>query len=468
MWLYEAGTRRFLMVNDRAVEHYGWTREAFLEMRLTDVLLPGERVAPVRSDQAGQASRHRRRDGSEIDVVVRASPARFGDAQAVLEVVEDVTEGRAVQERLLLADRVFENAGSSIVITDAEARAISCNPAFTAVTGYSEAEIRGQNMRLLGSGRHPPEFFRGMWRSLLEDHQWRGEIWNRRKNGDVFLEWLVIQAVRGADGVTTHYVGSFVDITERRALQEQLAIASRLAAMGTLVAGVAHEINNPLAGVMGAQGSAIEELREILDDATRGKLAEPARLGAQLRELVETLGDAQSGSERIARIVRDLSLLGRPDTQRARVRLIDVVEEAMRWLPGSVARSAAIQVENGNAPDVIASAGQLAQVLINLVTNGAKAVPRGKQGLVTIRLGPGSRGMARLQVSDNGDGIDAEVLKRIFDPFFTTRRLGEGTGLGLPICHSIVTAHGGTIEVESRVGEGTTFTVELPAANAEA
>jgi len=465
MWLYELGSYRFLMVNDRAVAHYGWTREAFLEMRLPDLMTPGEQVAPLRVAQAGHASRHLRRDGSEIDVVVRASPARFGGVEAALEVVEDVTEGRAVQERLLLADRVFENAGSSIVVTDADATAISCNPAFTTVTGYSESEIRGQNMRILGSGRHPPEFFRAMWRSLLEEHQWRGEIWNRRKNGDVFLEWLVIQAVRGPDGATTHYVGSFVDITERRALQEQLAIASRLAAMGTLVAGVAHEINNPLAGVMGAQGSALEELREILDDATRGKPIDAARLGPQLRELVETLGDAQSGSDRIARIVRDLSLLGRPDTQRTRVRLIDVVEEAMRWLPGSVARSAAIQVENGGAPDVEASAGQLAQVLINLVTNGAKAVPRGKQGLVTIRLGPGSRGMARLQVIDNGDGIDPEVLKRIFDPFFTTRRLGEGTGLGLPICHSIVTAHGGSIEVESRVGEGTTFTVELPAVN---
>ncbi len=134
----------------------------------------------------------------------------------------------------------------------------------------------------------------------------------------------------------------------------------------------------------------------------------------------------------------------------------------MRWLPASVPRNAALLVEDSGAPDVEASSGQLAQVIINLVTNAAKAIPAGRQGRVVIRIGPGGPGRARIEVADNGVGMGPEVLARIFDPFYTTRRPGEGTGLGLPICHSIITAHGGTIGATSAPGEGTTFRVELP------
>ena len=370
---------------------------------------------------------------------------------------------RASQARLLLADEVFENSGSSIVVTDPSGNVISTNPAFTRVTGYGADEIRGQNMRIVNSGRQPKEFFREMWRRLREEHGWQGEIWNRRKDGELYLEWLTIKAVRSPEGVTTHYVGSFVDTTEQRALEERLATASRLAAMGTLVAGVAHEVNNPLAGTLSAQGVAIEGLREMREQVAHGGTLDPEMMVPGLDELVETLEDAQAGSQRIARIVKDLSLLGRPDPERARVRLAAVVEEAMRWLPSSTPSLAAVVVEDAGAPDVAASGGQLAQVIINLVNNAVKAIPAGRDGRVVIRLSPGAPGMARIEVSDNGAGMGPDVLRRVFDPFFTTRRLGDGTGLGLPICHAIVEAHGGTIGVTSLPGEGTTFQVELPA-----
>jgi PAS domain S-box-containing protein len=466
MWVYEAESLRFLMVNDRAVAHYGWPRPEFLRMGLPDILPPGDGPGAV----AGHAlreiheCRHVRSDGSAIDVVVRSSPASYGEVDARLEVVQDVTQERLIQARLLLADKVFENSGSAIAVTDPEARAVSVNPAFSRVTGYEAGEVVGQNLRILNSGRHPPEFFQGMWRSLLEEHQWQGELWNRRKSGEVYLEWLTIKAVRDPVGVTTHYVASFIDITERRALEEKLATASRLAAMGTLVAGVAHEVNNPLAGTMGAQGTALENVRDLRARLASAGAVDPARVAAELGELQEILGDAQAGTERIARIVKDLTLLGRRDVQRGRVHLADVVDEAMRWLPASVPGAAAIVVENVGPPDVEVSAGQLAQVLINLITNAAKAIPSGRPGRVIVRLGPGEEGRARLEVADNGAGMERDVLERVFDPFFTTRKVGEGTGLGLPICHSIITAHGGTITVGSVPGEGTTFRIELPAA----
>ncbi len=372
---------------------------------------------------------------------------------------------RASQARLLLADSVFENSGSSIVVTDPEGVVVASNPAFTTVTGYGADEVRGRNMRIVNSGRHPRSFFEDMWRRLREEHRWQGEIWNRRKSGEVYVEWLTIAAVLDDRGAVTHYVGSFVDLSERRALEERVARATRLAALGTLVAGVAHEVNNPLTGAMALQGSAMEDLREVASDVRKGG-ADPEAVAARIDEVRELVAEAQTASERIARVVRDLTLLGRPEPQRTRIRLAGVVEDALRWMPPAVTRGIAIEVRDATAPDVEGSAGQLAQVVINLVANGARAIPDGRPGCVEIHIGPGETGFARIEVSDNGGGMSAEVQKRIFDPFFTTRRVGEGTGLGLPICHSIVTAHGGTIAVVETSPEGTTFRVELPAAGA--
>ena len=227
-WLTEAGSQRFLMVNDRAVAHYGYSREEFLGMTLTDVLPADDRskggseaVRPL--DQEPAECRHARRDGSVIDVVVRSSPAAFGPLDARLEVIQDVTREKRDREQLLLAEKVFESSGEAIAVTDAEGCILSINPAFTSVTGYSAEEVRGRNMRILNSGQHPAAFFREMWKSLGERNDWQGEIWNRRKNGQLFPVWLTIHTVRDTAGALTHYVSSFSDVSERKEAQDQIA-----------------------------------------------------------------------------------------------------------------------------------------------------------------------------------------------------------------------------------------------------
>ncbi len=253
------------------------------------------------------------------------------------------------------------------------------------------------------------------------------------------------------------------DVTEERAMQAQVQASARLAALGTLVAGVAHEINNPLAAELAAQGSVAEELVALRDRVSRGDLPTPEEWVRQVEEILEVLRDAQAGGQRIARIVRDLALLGRQQPRRARVRVSDVVEAAMRWLPASAGHDAAIRVDGQGGPEVMASEAQLVQVLVNLVSNGVKAIPSGRRGTVTVRFGAWE-GRAFLEVVDDGEGIPPEVQERIFDPFFTTRDVGQGMGLGLPVCHAIVQAHGGTLAVSSTPGEGSTFRVQLPLA----
>jgi signal transduction histidine kinase len=266
------------------------------------------------------------------------------------------------------------------------------------------------------------------------------------------------------EGRPLRSLGTVQDVTEVRALQDKLVRASRLAAMGTLVAGVGHEIGNPLAVAMTNDGAAFADLEDLRRLVAGGEPLDREALARQVEDIQGSVGNTLASVRRIAAIVKDLVLLGRSEASSERVRLRDVVDGALPWLQGSIPPRVTLEVRHQGAPDVLGTAGQLVQVIINLATNGAKAIPAGRNGVVRITLGPGSPGMARIDVSDDGVGMTREVMERIFDPFFTTREVGQGAGLGLRICHAIVTAHGGTLTVETTPGAGSTFHVELPAA----
>jgi two-component system NtrC family sensor kinase len=243
-------------------------------------------------------------------------------------------------------------------------------------------------------------------------------------------------------------------LDQLKATQAQLLQAEKLSAIGQLVAGVAHELNNPLTSVIGYAQLVEEELR------TTPTLRPAADVAHDLRRIAEE-------SERAARIVRNLlTFARRQSAARAPQDIVDVCERVIALREYGFRMSG---VELGTVfptrlPKVLADAGQLQQVLLNLVLNAEQAM----RGTTDRRLSIAIRHDARmnaveLRVSDSGHGIDAANLSRIFDPFFTTRDVGEGTGLGLSICYGIVRDHGGQISVASRLHEGTTFTVLLPA-----
>jgi nitrogen-specific signal transduction histidine kinase/CheY-like chemotaxis protein len=244
------------------------------------------------------------------------------------------------------------------------------------------------------------------------------------------------------------------DLGERRELQAQLVQADRLAAVGTLAAGVAHEINNPLAYVLLNLEYMLRELPKLAGDAER------------LPRLVERLAEARHGAERVSSIVRDLRAFSREDRdERAPVDLRLVLTSAAKVAEPEIRARGRLLEKYEHVPPIHANGARLEQVFLNLLINAAQALPPSGGGEVRASLyRRGTRVV--VEIADTGAGIPAELLDRVFDPFFSTKPIGAGTGLGLPICHSIVTSLGGEISVQSEVGKGSTFHVSLPLVDA--
>lgn len=248
------------------------------------------------------------------------------------------------------------------------------------------------------------------------------------------------------------------DVSEERALRDRLLMSDRMAAVATLAAGLAHEINNPLACVT----ANLELLREelALRDAA-GELA-PKMSAA---ELVATIADAREGAERVRLVVRDLRLFARGDgAERGPVDISAVLDSAERMAAGAVKARARVVRRDAPLPPVDGSATRLCQVFVHILVNAAQAIAAGAPEDHEVRVSSAlERGFVVVEVRDSGPGIPAELRARIFDPFFSTKGIGGGQGLGLSVCHGIVTSLGGRISVEDAAPErGTIVRVALP------
>jgi signal transduction histidine kinase len=260
---------------------------------------------------------------------------------------------------------------------------------------------------------------------------------------------------------------------ERSKMKEQMLISERMASVGTLAAGVAHEINNPLTAVMANIQFASEDLAKLSQDL-RAKAGDSSSenaatdwIATRLREIEEPLRDAYESADRVRLIVRDLKIFSRSDDEKAGpVDIRRVLESSLRMAWNEVRHRARLVKSYGEVPAVYGNEGRLGQVFLNLVINAAQAIPEGHADRNEIRVvtSEDARGNVVVEIRDSGPGIPEAVRGRIFDPFFTTKPMGEGTGLGLAICHRIVTALGGQIQVETQMGKGTVVRTILPIA----
>ena len=230
MWVYDLETLRFLAVNDAAIQHYGFSQPEFLAMTIADIRPPEdvprllENIAQVQNHQVDEAGvwKHRKQDGSLIDVEIVSHVLEFAGRRAEVVLAHDVTESLRAEERLRQAATVFENTREGIMITGPDERILRVNRAFCELTGYTEEEAQGQTPRLLHSDQQSPEFYAALWATLRDTGHWQGEVWNRRKNGEIYPELLSISTVKNSAGAVTHYVGVFADLSQLKASEEQL------------------------------------------------------------------------------------------------------------------------------------------------------------------------------------------------------------------------------------------------------
>ncbi|HEX9053058.1 MAG TPA: MEDS domain-containing protein [Anaeromyxobacter sp.] len=382
-------------------------------------------------------------------------------------LLENIVERERAEDALRESERrlslVLEGSHDAFWDWDIASGTLVHSARWATFLGRPPAEQRG-DLETLRAVTHPEDW--PALRRALDEHlagrSDRFQLEHRVRASDGSWRWVLSRGkvVARAGGRPQRMAGTATDVTERRSLQARLETAGRLASVGTLAAGVAHEINNPLSFVTSNLGFIAERL-----DAAAGDAAHPLPRAAELKQAV---AEAIDGAQRVRDIVQALRRVAGPARaeQRGRVDVRAEIEAAAGIAKGQVGPRARLVLDLPAAlPPVIAGPHELGQVVLNLLVNAAQATPEGNPDAHEVRVtARAGEGRVVIEVSDTGRGMAPAVVARIFDPFFTTKDVGAGTGLGLAICHGIVTAAGGSIEVHSEPGRGTRFRVELPAA----
>ena len=467
---------RLVFANRASLRMYGAkTREQMFRRSVIEFVAPEDRGLVIgrmaRMLGAGEMAplveeRHLRLDGTAFDVEVVAAPVVFDGRPAIEVIARDITTRKETEAALLASEArvraVFDQSSLGMLLVDRDGHGIESNPAYQRLLGYDAEELGRLSV---SDYTHPADVepSRQLLADLFAERNDGYELEKRyvTKDGREIWARVHVSPVRDGPGRPEFAVGTVEDITEPKALELQLRETSKMEAVGRLAGGVAHDFNNLLTAINGYADLLVDSLE---GDERAADAVELRKAGLRAAELTaQLLAFARRGKGALEPV--DLN-----------TRIEAMVPMLRRLLGEDIEFTATLDKTLGS---VLADASQLDQVVVNLVVNGRDAMPAGGSLSLTTVRGRASSGLpgapagrdgdeawARLEIADTGYGMAPEVLEHIFEPFFTTKAKGKGTGLGLATVYGIVRQMNGYIRVESTVGVGSRFIVELPLSDA--
>ncbi len=391
-------------------------------------------------------------NGTYISVKISFSFLLFkvnnGQEDFVIACARDITAEKNKMIDLQRFFNIVENSINPVQITDLNGKMMYVNPAFIRASGYSKEELLGKNPRIFGSGKMPKKFWDKMWQTVSSGKTWFGEVEDRKKNGKPFFSQLLISPMIDNDGSVSGYFGIHRDMSDKKTLEQHLIQTQKMESIGTLAAGIAHEVGNPLASI--------------------SALVQVAQRNTKDEFVLEKLGLVKSQVTRISKIIRDLVDFSRPSNFE--MQTMDVNESLKESVEITKVGTKEKDIEiNLNLSDDVPSlpliADQMEQVFVNILLNAVDALHEIKdqehQKRIEVETAVTDDTVV-ITFSDNGPGIKEEDKNKIFEPFFTTKQKGKGTGLGLWVSYGIIKNFHGNIKVKSEFGKGTTFIIHLP------
>jgi PAS domain S-box-containing protein len=408
------------------------------------------------------------KDGRRIPVSISLSPVRGPDGviSHVATVIRDITEAKRAEAQLRLAAGVFDTAAEGIIITGRDNKVVAVNPAFTEITGYKSQDLVGKYPRLHYAGRRSCGVYKEISRAVEATGRWQGEVWDRRKNGERYCEWLSVSAIRDESGAVVQHCVILMDITPRKVAEDalrhlndelELRVAERTRELeyanrelDAFSYSVSHDLRAPLRAISGF-----------------GALALRATGDRREADMLEFVGKMRAGAERMGRLIDDLLRLSRISRQQIRRQEFDLSRIAHQvadaLAAAAPARTVAVSIVDGMHANGDRSLMRI--VLDNLIGNAWKFTANAQDA--ALEVGTDTRGGETVYyVRDNGAGFDMQYADKLFSAFQRLHSTEfEGTGIGLSIVNRIITRHGGRIWAEAKPGQGATFYFTLASAD---
>ncbi|MCK9328534.1 MAG: PAS domain S-box protein [Candidatus Cloacimonetes bacterium] len=377
-------------------------------------------------------------------------------------IISNITHNASIKERLELLGNAIEEIKEGIVITDSNAKIIYVNKGYTSICGYTKEELLGRNPSILKSNKMSSEFYNLMWSNIKQGLVWHNVFINKKKNGDIYEEDVIITPLKDSFNNITHYIAIKKDVTEENIHNRQIQHSAKLESLGTLAGGIAHDFNNILSIILG--------YAELLKD----ELKENSLIINDLNEIIKA-------SNRAKEIIRQILLFSRQkESEKSILCVQDVIAGIDKTIRTAVPMNLKFLIYCKSNSYVFMESSHILQIILNLVSNSVQAI-KDTTGFISLKIIDTLRQNQTFEIKnkmhydkyvcikvvDNGVGISDVDIDKIFDPYFTTKDIGENTGLGLSVIDGIVRSVDGFIDVASELGKGSEFSVYIPTVKPE-